>query len=288
MAPNIEILATDPSAWGDRDSFIRILYTQEQDGEKLRSVRYARILPRVFPYEWFVDPFIELQLPDFPSGDWCVVDIVKNKLTGHLKVVHAKEDNRILQPTPKEHIDAWHPISVEYVELKKVSQIPCTNYMHRRNDMCWLVTHGELFPTPVLMKIAEFPFPTLLSRVKNETTVYKEIEGKGIGPKFLGHVTENGRIIGFLMEYLKDAVEAQTSDYKRCEEVLKRFHAQGWLHRDYNHTNFLVQPDGAAKLIDFEYARRCSDKTTFARELGALEREFLHHTKSVNIIFGRD
>lgn len=276
MVAKIEVLATDPSAWVDRDSFIRILFTEEHDGEQSKSVRYARVLPGVLPSEWFNNPCTEFQLPVFPSVDWRVVDIVKGRGTDELQVVHAKEDNRILQPAPTEAIDAWHPISIEYVELQKVSQIPCLNYEYRRNDMSWLVTHSELFPTPVLMKTAEFPFPDLLSRIKYETMVYKEIEGKGIGPEFLGHVTENGRIIGFLMEYLEDAVVGQALDYKRCEEVLKKFHAHGWLHRDYNHTNFLVQPDGTAKLIDFEYARRCSDKTKFERELAALEREFLH------------
>lgn len=36
-----------------------------------------------------------------------------------------------------------------------------------------------------------------------ETTAYEWIHGTGIGPAFLGHITEAGRVIGFLMEYIE-------------------------------------------------------------------------------------
>lgn len=65
-------------------------------------------------------------------------------------------------------------------------------------------THSELNDgKPVLVKIAVWPWELPFMEV--ETTAYGSIRGSGIGPKFLGHVTEgkDGRVVGFVADGYK-------------------------------------------------------------------------------------
>src|SRR5256885_12443561 len=58
-----------------------------------------------------------------------------------------------------------------------------------------------------------FPYTTLFrSRI---------IDGKEIGPKFLAHLIEDGRMMGFLIEYL-DSHCATSEDFSKCKAVLCR------------------------------------------------------------------
>lgn len=274
MAPKVEILATDPLASLDQECFIRILYVEEKDDKQLESIRYAKVQPNVFPSTWLEDPYTDFELPVFPPGDWRVVDIIRNEVTGEAQVIKPREDDRMLIGRSSSNaLDAWHPISVDYLELEKVSQILYTNLLWRRSDTLWLVTHEELFPMPVLMKIAEFPVSDALTRVENETKVYQAIQGKGIAPEFLGHVTENGRVIGSLFEYI-DGECPEKQDLPRCERVLRKFHREGFLHGDSHPMNFVVCGGGTTKLIDFETSRPCTNQVEFDKEVRNLRLEF--------------
>ncbi|KAF8248813.1 hypothetical protein K440DRAFT_623853 [Wilcoxina mikolae CBS 423.85] len=55
----------------------------------------------------------------------------------------------------------------------------------------------------------------------NETQMYKIIDGLGLAPAFLGHITENGRIMGFLLEKVEGR-SAGIEDLTACQECLKR------------------------------------------------------------------
>lgn len=273
MAPKVEILATDPLASLAQECLIRILYVEEKDGKEWESIRYAKVQPNVFPSTWLEDPYTDFELPVFPPGDWRVVDIIRNEVTGEAQVSNPREDDRTLTGRLDRDIDAWHPISVDYLELEKVSQILYTSLLWRRSDTLWLVTHEELFPMPVLMKIAEFPVSDALTRVENETKVYQAIQGKGIAPNFLGHVTENGRVIGSLFEYI-DGECPEKQELPRCERVLRKFHREGFLHGDSHPMNFIVCGGGTTKLIDFETSRPCTNQVEFDKEVRNLRLEF--------------
>ena len=129
-----------------------------------------------------------------------------------------------------------------------------------------------LFDRALLVKFAEFPWQ--MPFFEAETTAYEWIDGQGVGPKFLGHFTEAGRVIGFVMEYIDDARSADTRDLAACQSVLAKLHSLGIKHGDINKYNFLVR-EGRAVLIDFETALRCSEK----KELQA-EYEHLEHSLS--------
>ena len=42
--------------------------------------------------------------------------------------------------------------------------------------------------------------------------------------------------------------------------VLGILHKHGWVHRDLSYGNVLVDPQGRARLIDFEFAKMCANK----------------------------
>lgn len=51
------------------------------------------------------------------------------------------------------------------------------------------------FDTFVVAKFARFEWE--IQYLENETVAYEWIDGRKIGPRFLGHLTEGDRVIGF-------------------------------------------------------------------------------------------
>ena len=86
---------------------------------------------------------------------------------------------------------------------------------------------------------------------------------------FLGLLTEEGRIIGFIIERLTDAHHASPTELRLCQVALSKLHNLGILHGDVNKHNFLVK-DGRAILIDFECARATEDKSALREEMECL------------------
>lgn len=58
-----------------------------------------------------------------------------------------------------------------------------------------------------------------------ETEAYSWLEGHGIRPRFLGHLKEEDRIIGFLLEKVQGR-HATIQDLVGCEEVYRN--CTGW------------------------------------------------------------
>ncbi|KAL5365164.1 glycoside hydrolase superfamily [Aspergillus floccosus] len=94
------------------------------------------------------------------------------------------------------------------------------------------------FDNAVVAKFARFPWE--IQYIENETAAYQWISGHGIGPQFLGHLTEHGRVIGFLMEYIPNARHASAQDITICKDVLSQLHELGIRHCDINRFNFIV------------------------------------------------
>jgi hypothetical protein len=121
--------------------------------------------------------------------------------------------------------------------------------------------------TVAVTKFARFEWE--IQYTDNETTAYEWIEGKIIGPRFLGHLTEGSRVIGFLLERITDARYADSTDFAACERSLQGLHQLGILHGDVNRFNFLMK-GSEALLIDFDTARKCEDLEALCREIKAL------------------
>lgn len=127
---------------------------------------------------------------------------------------------------------------------------------------------------PVIAKIARFEFEIPL--VENESALYQVIDGQGIGPVFLGHLVEHGRVMGFLVERIEGR-NAEIGDLEACQSIVKRLHSLGIVHGDLNKYNFIVGPTGTS-LIDFENGIKNGSKEAMEKEFACLAEQLLEET----------
>lgn len=99
--------------------------------------------------------------------------------------------------------------------------------------------------------------PAAIRRIESETKVYERLQNTSIGPRFLAHVTENGRTIGFLLEFVQGR-RPVLADWPICKTALEALHALGLGHGDMHGGNFIVRGDEVV-LIDFG---RCGEMTS--------------------------
>lgn len=125
---------------------------------------------------------------------------------------------------------------------------------------------------PVLIKLAVWPWE--IPSMETETTVYQWLSDTGIGPRFLGHLTEGkgGRVIGFVTEWLEGARAAGPEDIEGCRKALSRLHKLGIKMGDINKYNFLVRDGHDVVLVDFEVAGRECSSQELQEEMKALSR----------------
>ncbi|KAI1357929.1 hypothetical protein F5Y08DRAFT_351444 [Xylaria arbuscula] len=200
-----------------------------------KHVKYLTVAPGVFPKDdRTFGPVVTELLPPFPPGDWNEGHISKDVHTGRPVF------SRVVKTELAGVKNAWHQRRIDHLELNKVDRL-------RQN--VHVVTHTQ-FKSPIVAKFA--------------------IDGKGIGPEFLGHITEAGRCIGFLMEYVDGAKTAEPADLLACQRILAKLHALGIKHGDINKHNFLVR-DREAVLIDLESARKNGAKEELETEFQRLE-----------------
>ncbi|PWY68647.1 alpha-galactosidase A precursor [Aspergillus heteromorphus CBS 117.55] len=191
-------------------------------------------------------PSLVSLLPELPPGDWN--DALITKGADHRPHVTVK------QTQLPEVQNTWHDTYVDYLKLSIRRKIRTGIYE----------VECSSFDRAVVAKFARFPWE--IRYIQNETTAYQWISGHGIGPQFLGHLTEEGRAIGFLMEYITDARHAVVQDVEACRKVLSRLHGLGVRHGDTNRFNFLIR-DSKAILIDFDTAQKCDDPARLLQEM---------------------
>lgn len=136
----------------------------------------------------------------------------------------------------------------------------------------------------IIAKFARFEWE--IGYYITETQVYSWIDGSNIGPEFLGYLTEEGRVIGFLIENVEGR-HATISDLPACKAVVGQLHGLGILHRDLNKHNFLISERGAV-LIDFETAERSGDSEAMEVELRGLEEQLVDESGIGGIILDEE
>ncbi|KAI3322305.1 hypothetical protein HD806DRAFT_536770 [Xylariaceae sp. AK1471] len=123
-----------------------------------------------------------------------------------------------------------------------------------------LVNHPSL-DTPghlAIMKVASFEDGMV--RIEHETRMYKALQGTDAAPKFLGQVTEKGRVIGFLLAYLEGVRRISSDDgfyvlaLSRCESAPEKLHRQGVVHKDAHSGNRFIRKTGEVVWLNFEKA----------------------------------
>ena len=129
-------------------------------------------------------------------------------------------------------------------------------------------------PAPVIAKIARFEWE--IPRLEQETKVYKFLAYSGLAPAFLGHIHENGRVLGLLLRK-EEGRFASIEDLSNCEAALRKLHQLGLRHGDINRYNFLVRENGVT-LIDFEHTMEEADPEVIKKELDGLRAELTEDT----------
>ncbi|RYP73123.1 hypothetical protein DL769_004284 [Monosporascus sp. CRB-8-3] len=167
------------------------------------------------------------------------------------------------------------PIRIDYSDLTSVTKNLKTHhkkkYCSDGEENLRLVTHPSL-KQPVFTKIVEFPGK--LYCMEKETRAYKVLDHKGIAPRFLGHVTEAGRVVGSFLELIGGAGPADVSDLGACFGALQRLHEQGLAHGTPHPDNLLVN-EGKAILIDSEEAESRVDALAKAKDMHYLTSSML-------------
>lgn len=223
-------------------SYLRLLVNNQ-------SIKYITIDPGVYSAEdMCFGPSLTLILPELPPGDWNDGLVTKGAKDGRAYFASVKSTQF---PGVQNH---WHGTYVDYLGLSVRRKLRTGLYEVKCPSL----------DCTVVAKFARFPWE--IQYIENETSAYQWISGYDIGPQFLGHVTENGRVIGFLMEHITNARHAGAQDVEICREVLSRLHGLGILHGDTNRFNFLIH-DSKATLIDFDTAQKCDDPDALKQEM---------------------
>ncbi|KAF7554170.1 hypothetical protein G7Z17_g3116 [Cylindrodendrum hubeiense] len=242
--PNVQLLACllDPDDADDSDYRFLI------DGQ---HVKYMSTAPGTFrgaEDDRNFEPILLGQLlPPFPTGDWNKGYAARDPDTGKATFVRTET----VQFAGVKSL--WHPVKLNELDFTR---------QHRLRQGVHVATHPEVEDGKlVLIKLAVWPWE--IPYVVAETAAYQWISDTGVGPKFLGHLTEgkDGRVVGFVTEWVEDARAAEPEDFDGCKKALGRLHELGIKLGDINKHNFLVRDGHDVVLVDFETAKRdCSPR----------------------------
>ncbi|KAI0973617.1 hypothetical protein F4678DRAFT_470877 [Xylaria arbuscula] len=210
------------------------------------SLKWVAVNAGVFPGQWS-DKMTDLNcekfvFPPFPAGSWNIGQI---RRFGNGEIGFSQT----LKMPLKGIENAWHPNKIEFTELEIV-----------RQSGFWLtgerfhVKHPS-FQKPVLLNMCPWIASSKWKRsLEAETEVYRRIDGLGMAPEFLGHVTYQGAIIGFLLEWIEDAQPITKKDKVARLKAVKKLHSLGITHGTALRYSFLKRGEDML-MVDFYNAR---------------------------------
>lgn len=108
--------------------------------------------------------------------------------------------------------------------------------------------------------------------IEHESRIYRIIDGQKIAPEFVGHLCENGRIIGFLLRKVRGTMPDRR-DVDVCERTLEGLHALGIVHGAIRREEFVIGADGC-RVLDFERAVIGAHQRDKEREMVHLREVF--------------
>jgi predicted Ser/Thr protein kinase len=242
---------------GRSDCYFRILAN--------RSVKYITIKAGALDAGSLDDMPLDFQniLPPLPwyEHTWKSACITRNTSSQQLEATLSSADLPSVQTI-------WHPGMIDFLDIER------TKYLALLTQECKWNADSAL--ERMIAKMVRFHWE--IQYMEAETRMYKLLEGRDIAPKFLGHIHEAGRVIGFLLEKIPDGRNAEPADLEICEATLRRFHALGFVHGDCNKYNFIIRPDGRVFLIDFDKAKACNDPALMNAEIASLKEQLAETT----------
>lgn len=179
------------------------------------------------------------RLPELPPGEWTWMRI-RREHDGTVK-------HEITWDPMPSIVNTWHHKYVDVLGLK-----PQKFYRSSVQEVIWE-------DRPAVAKICCFEW--YMPQMATETAVYRDItqyrpsEMPEFTPAFLAHLTQNGHVIGILLEKLEGR-HASLDDLPLCIRALRQLHDLEIVHGDINPFNFIINDERMeARLIDFEYAQ---------------------------------
>lgn len=160
----------------------------------------------------------------------------------------------------------WHHTKVDCLELLRTKQLTAGAFEATVSPSILPIIALPSPDTTVIAKIARFEWE--VPGIEQETRAYQLLEGRGLAPRFLAHVHENGRIMGFLLEKVQGR-PASLQDLDACKTALGKLYELGLVHGDVNKYNFLVTEEEVT-LIDFEHSRENASPEAVSKELEQL------------------
>lgn len=250
------IISMDFSTTGRDDCYFRILTGT--------SVQYVTVQAGALDADSLMDMPLRFQeiLPALPYGEshWNTAYISRNPASEKLEAALDKRELPFVRTV-------WHQNKVNFLDLVRTQQLTllaqeCT------------IKSGDPQSTTIA-KMARFPWE--IQYIESETSIYQLLQSSRIGPRFLGHVHEEGRTIGFLLEKVNGR-RAGVADLQACQRALQRLHDIGVLHGDVNRHNFIIDAGHEAVLVDFEKAVANADAELLAKEMASLEEQLSEET----------
>lgn len=232
------------------------------------NVKYVTIVPGTLDPELLSFPLRSLPALPYNDHSWTVAQISRNPQSGEF--ITQLSDRKL--PGVE---GVWHEKSFDVLKLQRTKQLSAAAFQALLPGLSSLQATGEpSSEVEVIAKIARFEWE--IPRIERETRIYQLLHrtpAEDLAPRFLGHLHEGGRVMGFLLEKIQGRTHASIEDLHDCESALKRFHALGLIHGDVNRYNFLVGKN-SVQLIDFESSEEVgNDEQSQLAELRSLRAE---------------
>nr|POE46215.1 hypothetical protein CFP56_73177 [Quercus suber] len=240
------------------------------------QIRYVKVAPNTFASDILSFPLGHFPMLPFHDQTWNVAHISRDVDSGQLQTLLSLEELATVQ-------NIWHSAQINVQHLQKTELLKPSVFEAVLPPSAIpraALPYAELFSPVVVAKIARFDWD--IPRIERETRAYQLLHQQrisNIAPRFLGHVREGGRVIGFILEKLHDHRPALIDDLEDCSLALGTFHASGFLHGDVNRYNFLVGASGV-KLVDFERLIEDASPEMQREEMNDLRAELLDETSS--------
>lgn len=251
---NVRLLAYLIDEDDEDDSDYRFVVDEKQ-------VKYVCTAPYTFlgaeGDRTFEQVLLSELFPPFPAGDWNRGHAARDPETGKATFVRLEK----VQFAGVKNV--WHPVELNELDFTRVDRL---------RQRVHVSTHPRVNGgKPVLVKFAVWPWD--IPYMEEETTAYQWLNNSGVGPKFLGHLTEgkDGRVIGLVAEWVEGARAAGPADIDGCRKALGRLHELGIKLGDVNKHNFLVRDGYDVVLVDFETAKRGCPSSELEDEMSALQ-----------------